>query len=829
MTTTTYTTEVLADSPYLYWKLDETSGTTAADSSGNSRNGTYTNSPTLNQTALINEGKSVDFDGSNDHVKYTLPSNFTGNFTIECWVNNDDFSNYPGVFGAWTANSNGNYGTNVALNTNGTFDINVARNNFNFWEVNAGGYGSVSTGTRYHIALTVDDTNDLVKFYINGSQSGSSLTLTNQVGLGASGKELRVASAGAIGGFWNGKIQGFAVYSTVLSAARIAAHYNAGVNTEVNADLTNIAVDAKDADYSIISNPTVNADVTNVNIQSHLATVEIEESNTSDVTNILVQGQDATVLAERNVTITTDLSNISLEANNPILQIQSGVQIPADVTNILIQGKDATVVINITVNANVTNIALDAKEALPLYPSLIALKNPVHYFRFKETDVTVTDVIDYGSIPIFGTSYNLDPINDSIDGIPGDPQSGGIELDSVAGSSVQAITFFAQNIWNTNNLLDLNGSYEFWIKTNSPNYAIFSVDGNNTTNNKRTAYIGLINGELSLRYSITDSPESWSETRSGSYLNDNEWHHVVFTKSYNVTTQTFSYKSYVDAEETPVTISLGTWFQLNSVYGERRMIGSYGIDTSPYVATPFTSSVTLDEIAIYNITLSQQDISDHYNAGSGTYDIEIETEVADIFVEAITSGNAVTIFAESSNIDLNLNGIIVNPGNGSLTIITHAEGIDVNQTNSTLQLTGGVNVFQQTSNLNIKAGITRFRTKTSKFKFISSQDLALGSLDAEELESIDYGGLLFNQSKKLLFRIGNEDYVTASYQISITSKEDGVPNAVTLSKDNISYTSSILIEGIPPNGITDVIYAKLDVNNLDVLGNGTFLINVEQL
>lgn len=36
-----YTTEANALSPYLYWKLDETTGTTAADASGNGRTGTY--------------------------------------------------------------------------------------------------------------------------------------------------------------------------------------------------------------------------------------------------------------------------------------------------------------------------------------------------------------------------------------------------------------------------------------------------------------------------------------------------------------------------------------------------------------------------------------------------------------------------------------------------------------------------------------------------------------------------------------------------------------------------------------------------------------------
>lgn len=43
---------ILLNNPALYWKFDETSGTTAADASPNGRNGTYTNSPTLGATSL---------------------------------------------------------------------------------------------------------------------------------------------------------------------------------------------------------------------------------------------------------------------------------------------------------------------------------------------------------------------------------------------------------------------------------------------------------------------------------------------------------------------------------------------------------------------------------------------------------------------------------------------------------------------------------------------------------------------------------------------------------------------------------------------------------
>jgi len=55
-----YTTEVNALAPYLYWKLDETgTDTTAADSSGNSRTGTYNPSGTATDFARLADGALV--------------------------------------------------------------------------------------------------------------------------------------------------------------------------------------------------------------------------------------------------------------------------------------------------------------------------------------------------------------------------------------------------------------------------------------------------------------------------------------------------------------------------------------------------------------------------------------------------------------------------------------------------------------------------------------------------------------------------------------------------------------------------------------------------
>jgi hypothetical protein len=48
-----WASEIAADSPDTWWRLGESSGTTAVDSSGNGNDGTYTNSPTLGVTGLV--------------------------------------------------------------------------------------------------------------------------------------------------------------------------------------------------------------------------------------------------------------------------------------------------------------------------------------------------------------------------------------------------------------------------------------------------------------------------------------------------------------------------------------------------------------------------------------------------------------------------------------------------------------------------------------------------------------------------------------------------------------------------------------------------------
>jgi hypothetical protein len=83
-----YSDAVIADNPVSYWRLDESSGTTAADSKG-SNAGTYTNGPTLGQAGALPDtinNRAASFDGVNDYVTvpYAAALN-TAQFTLEFW------------------------------------------------------------------------------------------------------------------------------------------------------------------------------------------------------------------------------------------------------------------------------------------------------------------------------------------------------------------------------------------------------------------------------------------------------------------------------------------------------------------------------------------------------------------------------------------------------------------------------------------------------------------------------------------------------------------------------------------------------------------------
>jgi len=229
---TTYSSIVLSDNPIGFWLLNETSGSTATDSSTSSINATYVNSPTLNQagpsTAIP---KSVLLVGALNQYAATA-SNSTyaiapsSNWSMEGWIKSTG-NNF-----IFTELSRGLSGIGVGDSIVGALEIFT-----NGWGqstsstsslINLISSGSYNDGAWHHFAMTAASGGALT-LYIDGASVASSST---------SRRTTSYNCKATLGGSWDssgnlqyptsGYLAACAVYNTTLSSTRVLAHYNAG-------------------------------------------------------------------------------------------------------------------------------------------------------------------------------------------------------------------------------------------------------------------------------------------------------------------------------------------------------------------------------------------------------------------------------------------------------------------------------------------------------------------------------------------------------------------------------------------------------------------------
>jgi len=221
-----YSSEVLADSPVGYWRLEETTGATAADSSGNARDGTYTGSPTLGVPGAlaISTNKATTFNGTTQYVAisdaaaFSIPT--TNLFSVEAWFRTTATGAVRNIVSKVTA-----------ANFEWSMFINGAPA-INFLVYNAAGGGSnslqgpasVVANTWYHVVATVNASTNAMILYINGVQVDTN-TNTQILANGTSPVNIGRRPDGT--SLFNGSVDEVAIYPTVLSAARVAAHYAA--------------------------------------------------------------------------------------------------------------------------------------------------------------------------------------------------------------------------------------------------------------------------------------------------------------------------------------------------------------------------------------------------------------------------------------------------------------------------------------------------------------------------------------------------------------------------------------------------------------------------
>ena len=199
-----------------WWKLDEASGTSAADSSGNAITGTLVNTPSW-VSGKINNALSFDRTAY-EHV--TLASNAaldmgSGSFTFAAWINPStyDTAGWRSMFG-----SVGNDAASFGIVDTPNRHLKLTKVNIADFTV---GTQTITPNTWQHVAVVMDRARTALTYYLNGvadSVTYSATTFTEQTN--------RIGCRRDSGSDpFDGKIDDVRIYNRALSADDIAALY----------------------------------------------------------------------------------------------------------------------------------------------------------------------------------------------------------------------------------------------------------------------------------------------------------------------------------------------------------------------------------------------------------------------------------------------------------------------------------------------------------------------------------------------------------------------------------------------------------------------------
>ena len=214
-----YASRVLEGSPLAYWRLGETSGNTALDSSGGNHSGLYSNVFTLGVPGApaSDSDTAALFAGGFVAVPDTPQLRPTA-LTVEAWVNAFSVPQWATVV-MKTSSSGWQNGFGLAHYTDSD-DINFFINSFDSAQVSA----RLPAGFWSHLVGTYDGAT--INLYLNGKLAAAR-SYTQPIN--HSTQPLRIGSGQ--GNFpWQGQIDEVAIYDHALSADTIRAHFDEGQN-----------------------------------------------------------------------------------------------------------------------------------------------------------------------------------------------------------------------------------------------------------------------------------------------------------------------------------------------------------------------------------------------------------------------------------------------------------------------------------------------------------------------------------------------------------------------------------------------------------------------
>lgn len=239
-----YEREVRVDTPVLWWRLDEPSGSaTVSDSSGNVRTGTVTGAGVASggSTLIVRDpgGAATFTEVVNSNISGPVALSSAAPWAVEFWF---QMPANPGFIDRYLSFDAGATTQNLF-----SLQLNNATRFFGLSLFNTAGTlytldltGAVNAGQKYHAVIT-HDTDRFLRMYLDGVLVGTAATATT----GSFNWTTATLGSNNAQAAPNAVIDEFAVYSggasTALSTTRIAAHNTAG-RTPWNGDLSGARV-----------------------------------------------------------------------------------------------------------------------------------------------------------------------------------------------------------------------------------------------------------------------------------------------------------------------------------------------------------------------------------------------------------------------------------------------------------------------------------------------------------------------------------------------------------------------------------------------------------
>jgi hypothetical protein len=220
-----------------YWKFDEGSGTTTADSSGNGNTGTLTGSPVPAWTAGYRQN-ALSFDGTQNYV--SVPHTAALNaypITVTAWFKTSVTTSAQSIVNKYVSASMNGY--NVFLYNGGLcawYFTNGTTNNA-IYDSSSGGNCTLSPGvtvnnnTWHHVAFVVDTVaNGGGKLYVDGALKATR-NWTGSAGATTTTQGISIGRYTGSGGtpYFPGLIDEVRIYGRALSAAEVLGVYS-GLN-----------------------------------------------------------------------------------------------------------------------------------------------------------------------------------------------------------------------------------------------------------------------------------------------------------------------------------------------------------------------------------------------------------------------------------------------------------------------------------------------------------------------------------------------------------------------------------------------------------------------